>query len=412
MVENKSVDPAEIMEQIRRRIVEEVTRKKTEQITSMLEIMAELAHASPWQDRPLTTSYPYPVRPLALKIRRLIQAEIRWTLERFIEEQRNLNASVTAALRSIWELVRGTLDYQRQAIERLMDQSSSLQGLQVRIDDQRQTIEQLTEKVGMLSSLEAEVRSLGARLLEKIDGQTKAIEQLSELARRSSTDLSRLGHRYVALEEVARGPSSLVRSRQAQYVESFRGRRNVLDVGCGRGEFLQLLKDNGVDAYGIDRDSEMVKASASLGLRVLQADALNHLRGLEDQTLGGVFCSQVIEHMNPSEALEFINLAYRKLMSGSRIVLETVNPSSVFALSEFFRDPTHTRPIHPLTLKFLLESVAFTSVEIRYLNEPPKSEQLETIDGGGRDIAIVNRNIQKLNALLWGPMDYAAIGIR
>jgi 2-polyprenyl-3-methyl-5-hydroxy-6-metoxy-1,4-benzoquinol methylase len=355
------LDPAEIMRDIRRRVVEQVRRKRTEEIASeiddkrvediksALEDMSRLGTGSPWQARYLGSKYQFPLKPLALKVRRIVQAEIRWTLESFIEEQRRLNFSTASVLRTIWEQVR-------------------------------------------------EFRSITA--------------SLQEHARRSSTDLSRLGHRYVAFEEVARGSSSLVRSRQAFFLEHFRGRRNVLDIGCGRGEFLQLLKEIGVESYGIDKDPEMVKVSRSYGLNAIEADALDHLRALQDRTLGGVFCSQVIEHMNSAEALEFIELAYEKLLPGSKIVIETVNPTSVFALSEFYRDITHVKPIHPLTLKFLMDCVGFTSVEVQFLNQPGENQRLDPISGPGADIERINRNFQKLNALLWGPMDYAAIGIR
>jgi len=357
-----NIDPANIMHQIRRRVLEEVSRRRAQQglqqsaeaedaqIRSLLQSMADVSIGSPWEGRHLATSYPYPLKRLALKIRRIIQGEIRWTLEPFIEEQRRLNASITSVIRSMWEFLQ-------------------IQGDAVR---------QLTAEVSDLPS----------------------------------TDLLRSTHRHVAFEEEARGSSSLISSRQAIYVDHFRGRRNVLDVGCGRGEFLQLLKENGVDAYGIDRDPDMVKVARPHGLRVIEADAVEHLRGLEDQTLGGLFCSQVIEHMNARKVFEFINLAYRKLMLGSKIVIESVNPTSIRALTEFYRDPTHVRPIHPSTLKFLLECVGFTSVKIEYCNEPPQSEQLESIEETGTDIARINRNFRKLNALLWGPMDYAAIGIR
>lgn len=362
MSQDERLDPAEIMHDIRRRVLEEVGHKRADEIASevgggrdenirsTLEDVSRLSTGSPWREEYLGTKYHFPLKPLALKVRRILQTEIRWTLESFVDRQRRLNLSTASVLRSIWE------------------------------------------------SVEEQLRSTTA--------------SLQELARRSSPDLSHLGHRYVAFEEVARGSSSLVRSRQAPFLEHFRGRRNVLDIGCGRGEFLQLLKEIGVEAYGIDKNPEMVKVSRSYGLTAIEADALEHLRALGDETLGGVFCSQVIEHMNSAEALEFINLARDKLLPGGKIVIETVNPTSVFALSEFYRDITHIKPIHPLTLKFLLDCVGFTSVEVEFLNQPGEEQRLDTISGPGADVERINRNFQKLNALLWGPMDYAVIGIR
>lgn len=386
MTQDKRLDPAEIMHDIRRRVLEEVGRKKAEEIVSeadgrraeeiksALQDMSRLGTGSPWKARYLGTKYQFPLKSLALKVRRIVQTEIRWTLESFIEEQRRFNLSTASILRSIWESVE-----------------AQFRSIAASLQEHGEAIKNLTEQV-------REFRSVTA--------------SLQEHARGSSPDLSQLGHRYVAFEEVARGSSSLVRSRQAFFLEHFTGRRNVLDIGCGRGEFLQLLKEIGVEAYGIDKNPEMIKVSRSYGLNAIKADALDHLRALGDGTLGGVFCSQVIEHMNSAEALEFINLAYEKLLSGGKIVIETVNPTSIFALSEFYRDITHVKPIHPLTLKFLLDCVGFTSVEVQFLNEPGEDQRLDTISGPGTDIERINRNFQKLNALLWGPMDYAVIGIR
>ena len=410
MTQDKRLDPAEIMHDIRRRVLEEVGRKKAEEIVSeadgrraeeiksALQDMSRLGTGSPWKARYLGTKYQFPLKSLALKVRRIVQTEIRWTLESFIEEQRRFNLSTASILRSIWESVEAqfrsiaaSLQEHGEAIKNLTEQVREFRSVTASLQEHGEAIKNLTEQV-------REFRSVTA--------------SLQEHARGSSPDLSQLGHRYVAFEEVARGSSSLVRSRQAFFLEHFRGRRNVLDIGCGRGEFLQLLKEIGVEAYGIDKNPEMIKVSRSYGLNAIKADALDHLRALGDGTLGGVFCSQVIEHMNSAEALEFINLAYEKLLSGGKIVIETVNPTSIFALSEFYRDITHVKPIHPLTLKFLLDCVGFTSVEVQFLNEPGEDQRLDTISGPGTDIERINRNFQKLNALLWGPMDYAVIGIR
>jgi O-antigen chain-terminating methyltransferase len=115
--------------------------------------------------------------------------------------------------------------------------------------------------------------------------------------------------------------------------------------------------------------------------------------------------------MGAAEASEFVQLAFRKMMPGSKIIIETVNPTSVLALSEFFGDPTHTKPVHPNTLRFMLESAGFVSVRIEYCNEPA-GERLEKIKSDGASLVPINRNFEKLNRLLWGPMDYAAIGTR
>jgi len=391
-----NTDPALIMNQIRRRVLEIVNGKKREarpkpfqagdaEIGSLLRNMSEDV-GSPWREEPVATSYPFPLKPLALKARRMIQAEIRWTLEHFVQEQRRLNLNSIAAIRSLRE-----------------SNKEGIRHLEEETDQIRSACESNKEGIRHLEEETDQIRSACESNKEGISYLTEEVHRIRP------SDI--YGFRYAAFEEAARGTSALIRSRQAIYVDHFHGRANVLDVGCGRGEFLELLKEHGVQAYGIDSNSEMLKIAASRGLRVLKDDALRHLRGLEDGSLGGLFCSQVIEHMGAAEALEFVQLAFRKMMSGSKIVIETVNPTCMLALSEFFGDPSHTKPVHPNTLRFMLESAGFISVRIQYCNEPT-GEKLEGIKSDDASVAGINRNFEKLNRLLWGPMDYAAIGIR
>jgi 2-polyprenyl-3-methyl-5-hydroxy-6-metoxy-1,4-benzoquinol methylase len=382
-----NTDPASIMDQIRRRVLEIASRRKARdaQISSLLENMSE-GIGSPWREEPLATFYPFPLKPLALKIRAIIQAEIRWTFEHFIQEQRRLNLSGTAAIRSVWES-------SKEGIRRLEEENDQIHSA---VESSKEGIRRLEEENDQIHSA--------------VESSKEGIDHLTEEVHRIRPS-NICGFRYAAFEETARGTSALIRSRQATYVDHFQGRTNVLDVGCGRGEFLELLKEHGIQAYGIDSSSEMLKIAASCGLQVLKDDALQHLRGLKDACLGGLFCSQVIEHMGAAEASEFVQLAFRKMMPGSKIIIETVNPTSVLALSEFFGDPTHTKPVHPNTLRFMLESAGFVSVRIEYCNEPA-GERLEKIKSDGASLVPINRNFEKLNRLLWGPMDYAAIGTR
>jgi len=128
--------------------------------------------------------------------------------------------------------------------------------------------------------------------------------------------------------------------------------------------------------------------------------------------LGGIFSSQVIEHLPPSYLKKMIELAYFKLEAGSRIVLETINPVSVFSLVQiYYLDISHKQPVHPRALKFLLESAGFENVEITY-SSPLEAEKLKELPASEELARILNENIDKLNELLYSPSNYAAIGIK
>jgi cyclopropane fatty-acyl-phospholipid synthase-like methyltransferase len=122
----------------------------------------------------------------------------------------------------------------------------------------------------------------------------------------------------------------------------------VLDVGCGRGEFLELLGAEGVPARGVDIDAGMVQACRERGLsEVVQAEANDYLEGLEAGELGAIFSAQVLEHMPYGAWRRFLTLALEKLRPGGVLLFETVNPHRVASLKTFWVDPSHCHPIFP-----------------------------------------------------------------
>jgi hypothetical protein len=151
----------------------------------------------------------------------------------------------------------------------------------------------------------------------------------------------------VAFAEMFRGPAERVAELQRPYLKLVSEHQPVLDLGCGRGEFLALLADEGIAGRGVDSDPGMVARCAQHGLPVEQADAVDYLEGLADGSAGTIFSAQVIEHL-PAERLQrLVELALRKLRPGGLFIAETVNPHSVQAMKAFWVDPTHRRPIFP-----------------------------------------------------------------
>ena len=216
--------------------------------------------------------------------------------------------------------------------------------------------------------------------------------------------------RYAGFENRFRGSEEDIRKQQGEYASLFDKGGKVLDLGCGRGEFLDLLRDRGVEGEGVDLNGAMIDACIDKGLDGHKGDILERLSEAPDGSLGGVFSSQVVEHLPPAYLRKLIETAYAKLAPCGRIVLETVNPASVFALVQiYFLDLSHEKPIHPLALKFLLESAGFIDVEVRY-STPLGEERLRELPGADERTAALNHDIDKLNALLYAPPNYAAIG--
>ncbi len=218
--------------------------------------------------------------------------------------------------------------------------------------------------------------------------------------------------RYAGFENRYRGYEEQVKTQQSDYLQYFKKGKRIVDLGCGRGEFLELLAEKGLEAEGIDINTEMVEICRDKGLRCLIGDLLEKLADYEDNSLGGIFCSQVAEHLPPPYLRRMVELSYFKLAPSSYLVLETINPTSVFSLVQiYFLDMSHQKPIHPQALKFLLESSGFEGVETKY-SAPLEKEKLQELPGADEITTILNQNIDKLNKLLYAPANYTVIGLK
>jgi len=232
----------------------------------------------------------------------------------------------------------------------------------------------------------------------------------------SSTSVETLSHKYVGFEDAFRGSSDDIQARLRDYVPIFAGASDVLDIGCGRGEFLGLLREGGVSGRGVDLNDAMVAVCREKGFEATKADALSYLRGLPPGSLGGLFAAQVVEHLDPAYLTRLIEAAFDALRPGAPIVLETINPACWFAFFEsYIRDITHVRPLHPDTLKFLLIASGFQQIEIQYRAPYPEHDKLQPLPASaalGDSVETLNANVEKINRLLFTHLDYAAIGRR
>ncbi len=222
---------------------------------------------------------------------------------------------------------------------------------------------------------------------------------------------------YFSFESRFRGTTDEIKERQRRYLDLLSEAGPVLDIGCGRGEFLELLRERFIEASGIDTNADMVEACRRNGLNVSQADAISYLSGLVDNSLGSIFMAQLVEHLKPRQIVRIIELAQRKLRSGGVLMIETLNPLCLIAIANQFNlDPTHDRPVHPELLRFICESNGFTEVTVQFLTPVPdeyRLRRLPDLDHNGfpaKDlIALANDNIDRLNDLLYGNQEYAVI---
>ena len=222
--------------------------------------------------------------------------------------------------------------------------------------------------------------------------------------------------RYLFFEERFRGSREWLKDKFREYVPYFQTSLNapVLDLGCGRGEFLELMKEAKVPSKGVDSNQMMVQKCKELGLDVSQGDLLKFLLAQPENSLGGIFCSQVVEHLPPEILLRLLEAAFSRLKPDAPILLETVNIASVFALTQVFsRDLTHSTPIHPETLEFMVNACGFRKTQILFKSPVPAVQQLRLFSEPSNEAQeIFNHNMSKLNQLLFAPQEFAIYAIK
>jgi 2-polyprenyl-3-methyl-5-hydroxy-6-metoxy-1,4-benzoquinol methylase len=227
---------------------------------------------------------------------------------------------------------------------------------------------------------------------------------------------------YVGFEDRYRGAPAEIRRRVEDYLPLLEGATDVVDVGCGRGELLTALRERGTRARGVDANAAMVDVCRGQGLDVDQGDAVSYLERQPDGTIGAITAIQVVEHFDPAYLVRFLEAAYHKLKSGGPIVLETINAACWMAFFDtYIRDLTHQRPLHPDTLRYLVEASGFTAVDVRFRQPVTAADRLQAIqtDEGGTAHPLVaavatavNDHAAKLNARLFSSMDYVVIARR
>jgi len=235
-----------------------------------------------------------------------------------------------------------------------------------------------------------------------------------------SADLNSL--KYVGFEDRFRGSQQDIRARLTDYVPMFAGATHVLDIGCGRGELLDLLREAGIAAHGIDVNASMVEVCRERGLSADVAGAAEYLEQLPDASLDGIISIQVVEHLEPSYLSRMLDLAFFKLKPGAPLILETLNPACWVAFFEsYIRDVTHRWPLHPDTLHYLVQASGFSKVQVQFRAPVADADRLQHVpllpprEGKEHNpilvdlVDIVNSHADKLNSRLFTYMDYAIV---
>ena len=269
-----------------------------------------------------------------------------------------------------------------RTIEFASEVYNTLHRLEVELDDLR--LQNARARLAVVAANERlrRVEQVADRALAAMAGAASE-EEVTLLGKELRSLLDRLGSvsvgaadlDYVEFERRFRGDTEAITEAQRRYLSLFPDPEvpgTVLDIGCGTGEMLTLLTGAGHTCTGIDLDIGMVAACRVKGLDAVQDDALHYLAQTPAGSLKGIFCAQVVEHLLTAEVEELVRLAHRALADDGALVIETINPRSLYALgNHFYADTSHVRPVHPETLRFVCEQMGFRRVAVEERSPHP-----------------------------------------
>jgi len=381
----------------------------------------------------ISSHHPY-IGKFLVKGRQLVHGEVRRYVDPMISHQTDFNTStvriITQASQRCAELNLRQQDletafsyFKRESDKRIVDCITTAKSeLDLKIELTKKEL--TTAKSELDLKIELTIKELFTQMDEDIHARAWLAQVLEERIQKGLVQKSdplafssKENTNYFLFEERFRGSREDIKQRQLAFLPYFEKCSRVLDIGCGRGEFLEILKDHNIGGIGVDSDPDMVAYCRSRQLEVKHSDAIAYLETLEDRTLDGIFIDQVVEHLEPDYLIRLLALCYQKMKFGYHIVIETVNPLSFVSFVNFYIDMTHKRPVHPETLQYLLSAVGFRECEKKFFSLVSDEGRLKKIDwtsdmnaAESKNVDVYNHNVEMLNTVLFGAQDYAVVG--
>jgi len=406
-------------------------------------------------------------RKFIIFLKRLIRKACRSLIQPMVEEQNTFNANTTAAVNALYDneivtsqFLAGTqnefsFNYKNKIPEvesrilKLAEQVTELEHQNLKLQEKITDLEQTGSKQdeGLYLRLDAAIRQYRSESLHEVKSEyAKIIRQIEQRctedemhlfrntrsqsvlphAETAAMDKERAGHAetadadiytgvdYFDFENHFRGSRAKIKEDESIYIPYFKDKGPVLDLGCGRGEFLELLKENQIRGTGIDTYEEFVAYCQAKGLDARQGDAIRFLENTEKESVGGIFAAQLIEHLANGQLLQLCHLAYEKLKEGGCLILETPNPMCLsIYMNAFYIDLSHQKPVHPKTMEYLLKREGFCKVDILFTEESKSGYRLPALScEASPNLSEFNDGINLLSDILFGSENYAVIAIK
>jgi O-antigen chain-terminating methyltransferase len=329
-------------------------------------------------------------------IRKILHALLGWYIKPIFDKQTYFNGKIVNSVNILTDIMMDQEQKYNIIINELKNEISLLK-------KENNELKNNSNNQELINVLEASINDLNSKTDYVLDRLNITCD--INLLKQNNMD-------YFKFEDTFRGTREGVKAIQSVYVPYFanKGKGSILDIGCGRGEFLELMWEHGISSYGVDNYDPFVNYCNNRGFNVIKSDALTHLISIEDCSLSGIFMSQVVEHLSNDYIMALIKTAYKKLKPGCYFILETPNPDCLAAISEFNIDMSHIKPVHYKALEYLFKEARYQSVERYHTEQTIYPLRAKHIDGENiNNIDEFNQGIDYINQLLFGYRDYTLI---
>jgi len=351
-------------------------------------------------------------------------AEALARLERQLAEQASLTTRIEARLEELDRLEAALIARVESA---LANQAEAYAQLESALANQNDAHARLEHRFEAQSSSAAKALADAASDRRTVQAVERRLVALSDRMSRQAVDAPAaapagpeenhadaglLDAHYVSFEDTFRGARDDIKARAGHYLGTFReagigpGDGLILDLGCGRGEWLEVLSEHGYACRGVDMNNVMVGEARALGLDAVEQDAIEHLRSLDSDSVSAVTSMHLVEHLPYEVLIRLVDEALRVLRPGGVLVLETPNPENLTVGSFwFYMDPTHRNPIPPALLQWVVEARGFETATIDRLTQNRGVFDIQPVDEGVAGSSQIN----KIVGLLTAAPDYAIV---